>query len=181
MTKTATDQLHGNRYEVDAALVGRTVELVFDPFDLTAIEVRCQGRAMGTRSRTGSAATSTPRPDPTTPPPPPTPTGIDYLGLVDSPAHRRTGRPGPLLRASRPRPTGRSRLATAAARPDADDRRRRPDRRGASVIEKLQAHYGFTRMPFGRALAPADAAPPRAPTPKPSPGSAGASANAASA
>ena len=47
VTKTATISLHGNRYEVDAALVGRTVEVVFDPFDLTTLAVRYQGRSMG--------------------------------------------------------------------------------------------------------------------------------------
>ena len=35
------------RYEVDPALVGRKVELVFDPFDLTRIEVRLAGAPMG--------------------------------------------------------------------------------------------------------------------------------------
>ncbi len=49
VTKTATVSLHSNTYEVDTALVSRKVELVFDPFDLTDIEVRWQGRAMGTR------------------------------------------------------------------------------------------------------------------------------------
>ena len=62
VTKTATVSLHGNPFEVDAALVGRHVECVFDPFDLTTLEVRYQGRPMGTASRTGSAATPTPRP-----------------------------------------------------------------------------------------------------------------------
>ena len=47
MTKTATVSLHANNYEVDAALVGRKVELVFDPFDLTRIEVRYQHRPFG--------------------------------------------------------------------------------------------------------------------------------------
>ena len=47
VTKTATVSLHGNRYEVDPALVGRKVQLVFDPFDLTRIEVRYQHRPMG--------------------------------------------------------------------------------------------------------------------------------------
>ncbi len=42
VTKTATVSLHGNTYEVDAALVGRRVELVFDPFDLTCLSVRYQ-------------------------------------------------------------------------------------------------------------------------------------------
>jgi putative transposase len=39
--------LHGNRYQVDPALVDRTVDLLFTPFDLTVIEVEHQGRAMG--------------------------------------------------------------------------------------------------------------------------------------
>jgi len=47
VTKTATVSLHGNSYEVDAALVGRRVELVFDPFDLTDIEVHFETRSMG--------------------------------------------------------------------------------------------------------------------------------------
>ncbi|RFA03019.1 transposase, partial [Mycobacterium tuberculosis] len=47
VTKTATVSLHGNRYEIDPALVGRKVELVFDPFDLTRIEVRLAGAPMG--------------------------------------------------------------------------------------------------------------------------------------
>ena len=40
VTKTATISPHGNRYEVDAALVGRRVELVFDPVEIIDIEVR---------------------------------------------------------------------------------------------------------------------------------------------
>ena len=48
VTKTATVALHGNQYEVDPALVGRKVELIFDPFDLTRIEVRYQHRPFGT-------------------------------------------------------------------------------------------------------------------------------------
>ena len=40
--------LHGNTYQVDALLVGRRVELVFDPFDLTRIQVRLRGVPAGT-------------------------------------------------------------------------------------------------------------------------------------
>ena len=40
VTKTATVSLFSNHYEVDQALVGRRVELVFDPFDLEQITVR---------------------------------------------------------------------------------------------------------------------------------------------
>jgi len=47
---TATVSLRGNQYEVDAALVGRNVELVSDPFDLTRIEVRYPHGQLGTRT-----------------------------------------------------------------------------------------------------------------------------------
>lgn len=50
VTKTATVSLHSNIYNVDAALVGRKVELVFDPFDLTEIEVRFHNRPFGLAS-----------------------------------------------------------------------------------------------------------------------------------
>ncbi|WP_051200751.1 DDE-type integrase/transposase/recombinase, partial [Candidatus Microthrix parvicella] len=47
VTKTATVSLHSNRYEVEAALVGRHVELVFNPFDLTRIDVFYEDRPVG--------------------------------------------------------------------------------------------------------------------------------------
>jgi putative transposase len=83
VTKTATVGLHGNTYEVDTALTGRKVELVFDPFDLTNIEVRWHGRPMGQAvpHRIGRHVHHKARPDDTTPTP--APTGIDYLGLVE--------------------------------------------------------------------------------------------------
>jgi len=81
VTKTATVCLHGNTYEVDAALVGRRVELVFDPFDLTQISVRHAGRDMGTAApqvigRHVHPAARAEAPGPATA------TGIDYLNLV---------------------------------------------------------------------------------------------------
>jgi putative transposase len=84
VTKAATVGLHGNKYEVDAVLVGRKVELVFDPFDLTRIEVRWRGRAMGTAVPhvIGRHVHAKARPDDTTPPEP-VQTGIDYLHLVE--------------------------------------------------------------------------------------------------
>ena len=84
VTKTATVNLHGNHYEVDTALVGRRVELVFDPFDLTRIEVRWQGRAMGTAvpHKIGRHTHAKARSDDTAPPP--APTGIDYLRLIEA-------------------------------------------------------------------------------------------------
>ena len=82
VTKTATISLHGNSYEVDAALVGRRIEVVFDPFDLTRLEVRYSGRPMGTAvpHRIGRHVHPDAHPD-TAPAPTPT-TGIDYLALV---------------------------------------------------------------------------------------------------
>lgn len=85
VTKVATVSLFGNHYQVDAALVGRRVELVFDPFDLTHIEVRLDGRPMGpaVAQRIGRHAHPAARPDPATTPAAP-PTGIDYLRLVEA-------------------------------------------------------------------------------------------------
>ena len=83
VTKTSTVGLHGNTYEVDAALVGRKIELVFDPFDLTHIDVRWHGRAMGhaVPHKIGRHVHAKARAD--DPAPPPAPTGINYLGLVE--------------------------------------------------------------------------------------------------
>ena len=62
VTKTATVSLHGNQYEVDAALAHRRCELIFDPFDLTRIEVRYQDRPLGLAVPSGSAVTFTRKP-----------------------------------------------------------------------------------------------------------------------
>jgi putative transposase len=82
VTKTATISLHGNSYQVDAALVGRRIEVVFDPFDLTRLDVRYQGRPMGTAvpHRIGRHVHPDAHPDRADPPP--AATGIDYLALV---------------------------------------------------------------------------------------------------
>ena len=81
VTKTATVSLHGNHYEVDAALVGRKVELVFDPFDLTRIEVRYQHRPFGTAVPLVIGRHTHPQAKRELPPPPAS-TGIDYLKLL---------------------------------------------------------------------------------------------------
>jgi hypothetical protein len=71
----------GNEYEVDAALVGRTVELRYRPEDLFAIEVWREGRQVGwcTPRR---IARHVHRQAPPPPPEPAPATGIDYLGQV---------------------------------------------------------------------------------------------------
>jgi len=82
--KTALVRLHGNVYQVDAWLAGRTLELVFDPFDLDKIEVRLSGKPAGTAvpfvmGRHRHPKTRTPDGQARTEP---APTGIDYLGAL---------------------------------------------------------------------------------------------------
>jgi putative transposase len=88
VTKTATVSLQGNLYEVDAALAGCKVELVFDPFDLSDIDVGLHGRPVGKAVpfRIGRHVHPKAVADA---PPPAAPTGIDYLRLVQS-RHTRT-------------------------------------------------------------------------------------------
>lgn len=81
VTKTATVSLHGNTFEVDAALVGSRVEVVFDPFDMGTVEVRFQGRSMGQGVPVIIGRHSHPQARPEAAPAP-APTGIDYLGLL---------------------------------------------------------------------------------------------------
>ncbi|WP_370946412.1 DDE-type integrase/transposase/recombinase [Amycolatopsis sp. cg5] len=83
VTKTATVSLHGNAYQVDVALVGRKVELVFDPFDLTTVEVRVAGVPAGTAVPHHIGRHAHPKARPETPPPTPAPTGINYARLLD--------------------------------------------------------------------------------------------------
>jgi putative transposase len=85
VTKTATVSLFANTYEVDAALVGRKIELVFDPFDLTRVQARWANRPMGPAVPVviGRHAHPAARPEPGVEAPPPA-TGIDYLGLVET-------------------------------------------------------------------------------------------------
>lgn len=81
VTRTATVPLEGNNYAVDASLVGRRVELRYEPEDLSRIDVFLEGRPAGvaTPFRIGRhvhrAVPQAARPEPAA-------TGIDYLGLV---------------------------------------------------------------------------------------------------
>jgi len=81
--KDATVKLFGGIYETDPALAGRTVECVFDPFDLTRIEVRWRGKPYGLAvpRQIGRHAHPKARPEqPITQPP--AATGVDYLGIL---------------------------------------------------------------------------------------------------
>ncbi len=81
VTRTATVSLDGNHYAVDPALVGRRIELRFDPEDLTAIDVYLEGNHAGVATpfvigrHTHKAVPQAARPAPEA-------TGVDYLGLV---------------------------------------------------------------------------------------------------
>ncbi len=81
VTRTATVQLEGNAYGVDPALVGRRVELRYDPEDLSRIDVYLNGKQAGvatpfvTRRHVHRAVPQAARAEPAT-------TGIDYLGMV---------------------------------------------------------------------------------------------------
>jgi hypothetical protein len=83
VTKTATVSLHGNTYQVEPALAGRKVELVFSPFNLDIIEVRYRdtsyGRAVPHRITRHTHPKA--RPETLEPAQPPA-TGIAYLQLV---------------------------------------------------------------------------------------------------
>jgi len=82
VTSTASVSLAGNRYSVDEALIGRRVELRFDPEDLTRLEVYWEGHAAGRAIPFilgRHVHRQVPQAQPPTPPPP---TGVDYLGIV---------------------------------------------------------------------------------------------------
>jgi putative transposase len=82
VTQTASVSLAGNRYSVDQALVGRRVELRFDPEDLTRMDVYWEGHPagqaipfiLGRHVHRQVPQAQLPRPVPST--------GVDYLGMV---------------------------------------------------------------------------------------------------
>jgi putative transposase len=81
VTRTACVHLLGNRYQVDPALVGRQVELRYDPEDLSRITVHFQGTPAGLAIPFRLGRHVHPQ-VPQAQPPAVTPTGIDYLGVV---------------------------------------------------------------------------------------------------
>jgi putative transposase len=82
VTSTASVSLAGNRYSVDPALIGRRVELRFDPEDLTRLAVYWEGHPAGQAIPFilgRHVHRQVPQAQPPTPPPS---TGVDYLGIV---------------------------------------------------------------------------------------------------
>ena len=81
VSRTATISFQGNQYQVDAALVGRLVELRYRPEDLSRLEVWFDDRQFGH----AAPLVVERHVHPQLPPPPrpvPEPTGVDYLGQV---------------------------------------------------------------------------------------------------
>jgi len=87
VTKTATVSLHGNTFEVDAALIGRRVELVFSPFDLETIDVRYREASYGRAVAHIITRHTHPKARPEPPEASPPATGIDYLALTAATHH----------------------------------------------------------------------------------------------
>lgn len=81
VSKTGTFGMHANSYEVDPELAGLRVELIFDPLDLSEVEVRLDGRAVGWAVPLQIRRQVHPRAQPDAPAER-RPTGIDYLGLI---------------------------------------------------------------------------------------------------
>ena len=141
VTRTATVPLEGNSYAVDPALVGRRVELRYDPEDLTVIEVFLDGKPAGaatpfiTRRHVHRAV-------PQAAPPAP-------------PADRRR-LPGPGRRRARGGRRHRSQDRLHPAGP-AHRRRTRPGPgtgTGGTAVSAAPwaAHFGLARTPFGKSI-----------------------------
>lgn len=81
VSSTATVSLLGNRYQVDASLVGARVECRLLPEDLTTVSVYHEGKAVGMAVPYAISTHVHPQAHLAAPPAGP-PTGIDYLGLV---------------------------------------------------------------------------------------------------
>jgi len=88
--KTASVELEGNTYSVDPFLVGRKVELNYDPFDLTEIEVCWAGRHVGRAVPQQIGRHAHPKAPPEIEPDPITLTGIDYIKLITDAHHDQT-------------------------------------------------------------------------------------------
>ncbi len=112
--KTATVSLLNNKYEVDPVLVGRRVELLFDPFDLSDITVHFHGKTFAKAVPYLVGRHSHPKARPETPAQPPAPTHIDYLNLVAADHHDAAGAAINFHALTTPLSTGASDVAAQA-------------------------------------------------------------------
>ncbi len=83
VTKTATISFHSNRYRVPAYLRGQTLELRYDPLDLSHLELWFQDTFLQLAQPEHLLNSAHPnlKPDPS-PAPPPSEPGLDYLALL---------------------------------------------------------------------------------------------------
>jgi putative transposase len=88
--KTATVDLEGNTYSVDPFLVGRKIDLHYDPFDLTAIDVYWAGKRVGPAVPQHISRHAHPKAPPENEPEPISLTGIDYIKLLADAEHADT-------------------------------------------------------------------------------------------
>ena len=83
VTKTGTIHFQGNRYTVPGFLVGQTVELRYDPFDLSSLEIWfkhrffTQAQPVHVQTSVQPGLTPDPAPRPSAPS-----TGLDYLAML---------------------------------------------------------------------------------------------------
>ena len=84
VSKTATVSLAGNRYQVDAALIGKRVELRYDPEDLRSLSVYLDERFAGVATPFAVGHHVHPAVPQGLPPnrPQAAPPAVDYLNLV---------------------------------------------------------------------------------------------------
>ena len=127
-------------YAVDPSLVGRRVELRYDPEDLTRIDVYTKASRPGWPPRSSSAAIPT-GPCPKRPAPGPEPTGVDYLGMVAAAHDEEAG-------------TG---MKIDFAQLAIFDGYTEDDQRGGQVsAAPWVTHFGLERTPFGKSIAAKD-------------------------
>jgi putative transposase len=117
VTSWRTVSLSGNYYEVDAALVGYEVDLLFNPFDLEHIEVEYHGRPMGVARPHKVSRHVHPQVKAPIRKPPAQPTGIDYLRLLEAAQQAELGE------AIRFDLLGDAKASTATGEPTAEDAR----------------------------------------------------------
>ena len=82
VTATRSVSLHGNIYDVDPSLVGRRVELRYDPTDLTAIVVWLDGQPVGAATPAELTRHIDPKLKNLEPAEPGPPTGVAYLDAL---------------------------------------------------------------------------------------------------
>jgi len=155
--KTGTVNLFGNSYEVDPrSSVGESssssTRSIWKPSRSASRADRWVSGAARHRRHSHPRVAKDPEP-------PPMPTGIDYLALIEARHSEEMAKRIVLHRPARWRRPERGGHGRHRHHPPASwDHRHRPAHRytrgTAMSIELLRAHYGFSKMPFGKDVAP---------------------------